>query len=61
MFFAASHFSREMREAVRKASGAGGAGYRKNRMTVGTARGLLMAHALAYKAKADIAYFSRRM
>jgi hypothetical protein len=61
MFFAASHFTREMKEAVRKASGEGGAGFRKNRMTVGVARGLLLAHALAYKAKGDIAYFSRRM
>ena len=61
MFLIASYFSREMKDAVRKARGESGAGFCKNKMTDGAAKGLLMAYALAYKARGDIAYFSRRM
>lgn len=59
MFNAALLANTEMKKAVQKAAGYGGAGYRKNKMTVATGRALLLAFAMQHKAKADISRLLR--
>lgn len=58
MFFVGAHFSRELKQVLGKTVGGSGAGIRKNQMTVRTGRGLLIAYAMAHKARKDIAYLS---
>lgn len=59
MFNAASLANLEMKKAVRKAAGFGGAGFRKNKMTVGVGKALLLAFAMQHKAKSDISRLLR--
>ena len=59
MFNSFSSIYALMKRSFRKAMGRpSGACFKKNQMTVATARGLLMAYAMAYRAKRDIAFFS---
>ncbi len=59
MFYSFAMSHAVLKQSFRKATGRfTGATFKKNRMTVATARGLLLAYAMAYQAKRDIAFFS---
>lgn len=59
MFIAAALATFEMKQAVAKAAGGSGAGFRKNKRTVATGRALLLAYAAQHRAKQDISRLMR--
>lgn len=56
MFNTAAIATAEIKSAIARATG--GAGYRKNKITIATARALLIAYAMQARARQDIAMYS---